>query len=183
MRSREAARIRRSVEADIICDLASLLPIAKDHVEKLDKISVVKLALNYIKLRRTMAELGPLADFSSNVDTDGLELMTAMDGFFAILDQLGNAVYVSPNVLAILGLHPLEVIGANICDYVHSGDVKEFEKELDKRAASWKRMERSFECAKRTCFSILIRMKSAKQSACGLKSAHKVCTPFRTVLN
>jgi len=50
-RSRDAARCRRSRETDIFTELAAALPIAPEQAVHLDKASVMRLAIAYLKVR------------------------------------------------------------------------------------------------------------------------------------
>uniref|UniRef100_A0A3Q1E9T2 BHLH domain-containing protein n=1 Tax=Acanthochromis polyacanthus TaxID=80966 RepID=A0A3Q1E9T2_9TELE len=48
--SREAARKRRRVESDVFGDLSRLLPLQSSIRSHLDKPSVIRLTLSYIRL-------------------------------------------------------------------------------------------------------------------------------------
>ena len=50
-KSRDAARCRRSRETDIFTELASALPLSPDQAAHLDKASVMRLAIAYLKVR------------------------------------------------------------------------------------------------------------------------------------
>lgn len=50
-RSRDAARCRRSKETDIFAELAAALPIEQEQAAHLDKASVMRLAIAYLKVR------------------------------------------------------------------------------------------------------------------------------------
>ena len=50
-KSRDAARCRRSKEAEIFTDISQQLPISAQMVEQLDKTSVMRLAISHLKLR------------------------------------------------------------------------------------------------------------------------------------
>lgn len=51
-KSRDAARCRRSKEHEIFTDLCSTLPLSKaDGVSHLDKASIVRIAISYLKIR------------------------------------------------------------------------------------------------------------------------------------
>lgn len=50
-KSRDAARCRRSRETEIFTDLASILPLRSEEVEQLDKASVMRLSIAYLKIR------------------------------------------------------------------------------------------------------------------------------------
>lgn len=51
-KSRDAARCRRSKEHEIFTDLCNALPLSKDEgVSHLDKASIVRIAIAYLKMR------------------------------------------------------------------------------------------------------------------------------------
>ncbi|XP_061397203.1 protein similar-like, partial [Musca vetustissima] len=50
-RSRDAARCRRSRETEIFTELAQVLPLKKEDVQQLDKASVMRIAISYLKVR------------------------------------------------------------------------------------------------------------------------------------
>ncbi|XP_046804353.1 protein similar isoform X2 [Lucilia cuprina] len=50
-RSRDAARCRRSRETEIFTELAQVLPLKKEDVQQLDKASVMRIAIAYLKVR------------------------------------------------------------------------------------------------------------------------------------
>lgn len=56
-KSRDAARARRSTESEIFSDIADLIPLPKDTVEQMDKISIMRLAVCYLKTMQTVASL------------------------------------------------------------------------------------------------------------------------------
>lgn len=55
-KSRDAARCRRSRETEIFTDLAAVLPMKSEEVDALDKASVMRLSISYLKVR-TMVDL------------------------------------------------------------------------------------------------------------------------------
>lgn len=50
-KSRDAARFRRSKETDIFTELATALPVPPEQAAHLDKASVMRLAIAYLKVR------------------------------------------------------------------------------------------------------------------------------------
>lgn len=54
-KSRDAARCRRSKETEIFTELANALPLAPEDVDQLDKASVMRLAISYLKVRGVMS--------------------------------------------------------------------------------------------------------------------------------
>lgn len=53
-RSRDAARCRRSREAEIFSDMSEMLPLSKDDVNMLDKASVIRIAITYLRIRNVI---------------------------------------------------------------------------------------------------------------------------------
>jgi len=53
--SREAARCRRSAEAELFIQLNNVLPHRSDASSQLDKMSTVRLAVAYLKLKRIVS--------------------------------------------------------------------------------------------------------------------------------
>lgn len=58
-KSRDAARCRRSRETEIFTDLAKALPLVQDQVSQLDKASIMRLAIAYLRVR-DMVKLGKI---------------------------------------------------------------------------------------------------------------------------
>ena len=54
--SKEAARLRRNKENDEFQYLASLLPLQYEITKQIDKASVIRLAINYFKIREFFEE-------------------------------------------------------------------------------------------------------------------------------
>lgn len=50
-KSRDAARCRRSRESEIFNELSSTLPLKAEEVEHLDKTSIMRLAVSYLKVQ------------------------------------------------------------------------------------------------------------------------------------
>lgn len=56
-KSRDAARCRRSKETEIFMELSQALPLKPDDVNQLDKASVMRITIAYLKIRQ-MLEFG-----------------------------------------------------------------------------------------------------------------------------
>lgn len=50
-KSRDAARCRRSRESEIFNELSAQLPLKAEEVEHLDKASIMRLAISFLKVR------------------------------------------------------------------------------------------------------------------------------------
>ncbi|XP_052891248.1 protein similar [Anopheles moucheti] len=160
-KSRDAARCRRSRETEIFQDLASLLPMRPEEVEHLDKASVMRLSIAFLKARN-MLELFPdlqaegkikvkedndvsmdsMDEFNRNetklsLKTLGLEPETialqTLDGFLIILSADGDVTYISENVSEHLGISQIDIMGQPIWDYSHQCDHAELREALNGR--------------------------------------------------
>ncbi|XP_065078536.1 protein similar isoform X2 [Ochlerotatus camptorhynchus] len=162
-KSRDAARCRRSRETEIFQDLASLLPMRQEDVDHLDKASVMRLSIAYLKVR-DMLELFPTINklnkqHGSAVDgeddamhadeSDGEEdskaalnelalekeklALLSLDGFLLALSADGDITFVSENVLEYLGISQIDMMGQPIWDYSHQCDHEELREALNGR--------------------------------------------------
>lgn len=53
-KSRDAARCRRSKETEIFTELASFLPLKSEELDHLDKASIMRLSISYLKVRNML---------------------------------------------------------------------------------------------------------------------------------
>ncbi|NWX46761.1 HIF3A factor, partial [Steatornis caripensis] len=60
-RSRDAARCRRSRETEVFCQLARTLPFARGVSAHLDKASIMRLTISYLRVHRLLAAGEPPA--------------------------------------------------------------------------------------------------------------------------
>ncbi|XP_048509123.1 protein similar isoform X2 [Athalia rosae] len=124
-KSRDAARCRRSRETDIFLELAGALPVPVDQAKLLDKASVMRLAIAYLKVRTVIdAVPEPLTKREPSPDMDGL-FLKALDGFMMVLSSDGDIVYLSENVSDYLGVSQMDMMGQNVYDYSHPCDHEE----------------------------------------------------------
>lgn len=69
-KSRDAARCRRSRETEIFTDLAQALPLSKESVAQLDKASIMRLAISFLRVR----DMITLCKFHLNNNGDAYSL-------------------------------------------------------------------------------------------------------------
>ncbi|XP_052562291.1 protein similar isoform X1 [Culex pipiens pallens] len=152
-KSRDAARCRRSRETEIFQELAGLLPMPQEDVEHLDKASVMRLSIAFLRVR-DMLELFPdigkkvaaeQEKDGEDVDQDSKaalsELMIeqeqlalqTLDGFLLVLSADGDVTYVSENVGEFLGIAQIDMMGQPIWDYSHQCDHEELREALNGR--------------------------------------------------
>ncbi|KAM9036350.1 neuronal PAS domain-containing protein 1 [Sarcophilus harrisii] len=157
-KSRNAARSRRGKENFEFYELAKTLPLPSAITSQLDKASIVRLSITYLRLR-DFAALGdppwsppradpppvPVSGASGRRETSALftdlfeqhlggHILQSLDGFVFALNQEGKFLYISETVSIYLGLSQVELTGSSVFDYVHPGDHSEVLEQLGLRA-------------------------------------------------
>ncbi|XP_076756551.1 HIF-1 transcription factor component sima [Xylocopa sonorina] len=144
-KSRDAARCRRSKETDIFTELAAALPVPPEQAAHLDKASVMRLAIAYLKVRLVVDSIpGPLAKSETLNQMDEM-FSKALNGFMLVLSSDGNIIYLSENVSDYLGVSQMDMMGQSVYEYSHPCDHDELRECLsskppenaDKRACSF----------------------------------------------
>ncbi|XP_072464165.1 hypoxia-inducible factor 3-alpha isoform X1 [Notamacropus eugenii] len=151
-KSRDAARSRRSQETEVLYQLAHTLPFARGVSAHLDKASIMRLTISYLRMHRLCAA-GDWSEVSAAGSGSGEPLdacyLKALDGFVMVLTAEGDMAYLSENVSKHLGLSQLELIGHSVFDFVHPCDQEELQDVLTPRQGLSKKKpeaptERSF---------------------------------------
>nr|ADU87367.1 hypoxia-inducible factor 1-alpha isoform d [Branchiostoma belcheri tsingtauense] len=124
-KSRDAARVRRTKETEIFYDLAHQLPLAHSKSAQLDKASIMRLTISYLKTRMIFADTEGVKVESSTDQQMSDQYLKAMDGFVLSLSDEGDIMYLSENVCKYLGLTQLELTGHSIFDFTHPCDHEE----------------------------------------------------------
>ncbi|XP_047645630.1 hypoxia-inducible factor 3-alpha isoform X2 [Phacochoerus africanus] len=157
-KSRDAARSRRSQETEVLYQLAHTLPFARGVSAHLDKASIMRLTISYLRMHRLCA-----AGEWNQVGAGGEPLdacyLKALEGFVMVLTAEGDMAYLSENVSKHLGLSQLELIGHSIFDFIHPCDQEELQDALTPRQSLSKKKP---EAPTERCFSL--RMKSTLTS-------------------
>ncbi|XP_021786907.1 hypoxia-inducible factor 3-alpha isoform X3 [Papio anubis] len=157
-KSRDAARSRRSQETEVLYQLAHTLPFARGVSAHLDKASIMRLTISYLRMHRLCA-----AGEWNQVGAGGEPLdacyLKALEGFVMVLTTEGDMAYLSENVSKHLGLSQLELIGHSIFDFIHPCDQEELQDALTPQQTL---SRRKVEAPTERCFSL--RMKSTLTS-------------------
>lgn len=151
--SREAARKRRCVESVMFEDLSHLLPVPPSVRDHLDKPSIIRLTLSYIRLHQ-MFRGHSWTDFfghdlqlqwENGEDRDGRKtdhvkptegpdessmFLNILEGFLMVLSTEGVIVFLSDNVNGFIGLTQTELMGHNIFEFTHPCDHEEIRTNL-----------------------------------------------------
>ncbi|CAG2163483.1 unnamed protein product [Oppiella nova] len=123
-KSRKAARERRSQESKIFDQMEALLPIPTKTINHLDKASLIRLAINYLKIRKVIEPIKIVSNFKTESEPyiEDYSAAKALNGFLLVLSKEGDMVYLSENVDKYLGLNQIDLIGQSIYDFSHPCD-------------------------------------------------------------
>uniref|UniRef100_A0A8W8ICI4 Hypoxia-inducible factor 1-alpha n=3 Tax=Magallana gigas TaxID=29159 RepID=A0A8W8ICI4_MAGGI len=119
-KSRDAARCRRGRETEIFSELAEQIPQYSGSNGQLDKASIMRLAISYLKISQIMETQrnnrhAPCEEFDSLYSK-------ALDGFVVILSNEGDLIYISESVSKYLGIQQVDLVGQSIYEFVHPCD-------------------------------------------------------------
>uniref|UniRef100_UPI00358EC32F endothelial PAS domain-containing protein 1-like isoform X3 n=1 Tax=Myxine glutinosa TaxID=7769 RepID=UPI00358EC32F len=135
-KSRDAARYRRSKETQVFAQLAQELPITHGLSASLDKASVMRLAISYLRTRGLLPTGGKL-NKSETEKCMGSLCLKILEGFMLIMTQDGDMIFLSENITKHIGITQVDLIGQNIFDYTHPCDHEEIKEILsDKQGSS-----------------------------------------------
>ncbi|XP_052864708.1 uncharacterized protein LOC128271290 [Anopheles cruzii] len=142
-------RERLNAELDL---LASLLPFEQNILSKLDRLSILRLSVSYLRIKsyfqvvmhKEKSENGMLPhavsednyrarDFTSYdhsfvVDSD--MFLQALNGFIMILTCEGEVFFATHTIESYLGFHQSDIIHQSVYELVHSEDREELQKQL-----------------------------------------------------
>ncbi|XP_072423192.1 aryl hydrocarbon receptor-like isoform X1 [Chiloscyllium punctatum] len=139
-------RDRLNVEFD---NLLRLLPTSEDIAGRLDKLSILRLSVSCLRLKRFFeATLGqqkkcPPAEQANNARLDwqlpnhgnvilseGELLLQALNGFVLVVTTEGDIFYASPTIQEYVGFHQTAVLHQPVYELLHPEDRDEFRRQL-----------------------------------------------------
>ncbi|XP_035773285.1 aryl hydrocarbon receptor-like isoform X2 [Anopheles albimanus] len=142
-------RERLNAELDL---LASLLPFEQNILSKLDRLSILRLSVSYLRIKsyfqvvmhKEKNENGMMSiavsdenyrarDFSSydhSFVLDSEMFLQALNGFIMILTCDGEVFFATHTIESYLGFHQSDIIHQSVYELVHSEDREELQKQL-----------------------------------------------------
>ncbi|XP_031651803.1 hypoxia-inducible factor 3-alpha isoform X4 [Oncorhynchus kisutch] len=157
VRSRDAARCRRSQETELFYELAHTLPLPRRVSADLDKAAIMRVTLSFLRMRHLRS-----GDTSEERVTDGDEdtmdgfYPRALAGFIMVMTEEGDMIYLGDSVDKHLGIQQLELLGQSVYDFVHPCDQEELRDLLVPRPGVFKKKP----VQQHTEITFFLRMKS-----------------------
>ncbi|XP_039993665.1 hypoxia inducible factor 1 subunit alpha a [Xiphias gladius] len=141
-KSRDAARCRRGKESEVFYELAQQLPLPHSISSSLDKASIMRLTISYLRMRKLLSTDDPMSEEETELDIQlNSSYLKALDGFLMVLSEDGDIIYLSENVNKCLGLAQFDLTGHSVFDFTHPCDQEELREMLVHKAGSKKTKE------------------------------------------
>ncbi|KAL4647418.1 hypoxia-inducible factor 3-alpha-like isoform X2 [Arapaima gigas] len=143
VRSRDAARCRRSQETEVFYQLAHTLPFPRRVVSDLDKAAIMRVTLSFLRIHSILHS----GDVKIEPSTEGEEDLIdrcyprALTGFVMVLTEEGDMVFLSESVSKYIGITQLELLGQSVYDFVHPCDHEELRDVLTPRPGMSKKKQ------------------------------------------
>ncbi|XP_012682757.1 endothelial PAS domain-containing protein 1b [Clupea harengus] len=128
-KSRDAARCRRSKETEVFYELAHQLPLAHSISSHLDKASIMRLAISFLRTRKLLSTSCSSNETEEDKQMDSLYLKS-LEGFVSVITTEGDIIFLSENINKFMGLTQVELTGHSIFDFTHPCDHDEIRENL-----------------------------------------------------
>ncbi|XP_033983542.1 hypoxia inducible factor 1 subunit alpha a [Trematomus bernacchii] len=141
-KSRDAARSRRGKESEVFYELAQELPLPHSVSSSLDKASIMRLIISYLRMRKLLSTEEPMAEEEKDLDAQlNGSYLKALEGFLMVLSEDGDMIYLTENVNKCLGLAQFDLTGYSVFDFIHPCDQEELREMLVHKTGSKKTKE------------------------------------------
>ncbi|XP_046574647.1 LOW QUALITY PROTEIN: single-minded homolog 1-like [Haliotis rubra] len=140
-KSNPSKRHRERLNAELD-HLASLLPFEQSVISKLDKLSILRLAVSYLRTKSYFQTvlpnrygieshlMGRSHLFQEPGFSEGESILQALYGFLFVVTCDGEVFYASRTVEQYLGFHQSDIIHQSVMELIHSEDRDEFKRQL-----------------------------------------------------
>ncbi|XP_030007457.1 hypoxia inducible factor 1 subunit alpha, like isoform X2 [Sphaeramia orbicularis] len=152
LRSRDAARCRRSQETEVFYELAHSLPLPRRVSSHLDKAGIMRVTLSYLRMQHLLGSDENQQEKEKEEEEHPMDAFypQALAGFVMVVTEEGDLIYLTENVNKHIGITQLELLGHSIYDFIHPCDQEELRDllmsrpGLNKKQMKEKQGERNF---------------------------------------
>lgn len=141
-KSNPSKRHRERLNAELD-NLASLLPFEQNILSKLDRLSILRLSVSYLRtksyfqvvMHKDKDDGGGLhrpRDLTAfdHTPLDGEMFLQALNGFLMILTCEGEVFFATHSIEGYLGFHQSDIVHQSVYELVHSEDREELQRQL-----------------------------------------------------
>ncbi|XP_051946558.1 endothelial PAS domain-containing protein 1-like isoform X2 [Xyrauchen texanus] len=140
-KSRDAARFRRSKETEVFYELAHQLPLQHSIISHLDKASIMRLAISFLRTRKLLGS-GCVNTTETGVDRlMDTWYVKSLGGFVTVVTSDGDMIFLSENINKFMGLTQVELTGHSIFDFTHPCDHEEIRENLSFKTGMGKKVK------------------------------------------
>uniref|UniRef100_A0A673IG39 Endothelial PAS domain-containing protein 1-like n=1 Tax=Sinocyclocheilus rhinocerous TaxID=307959 RepID=A0A673IG39_9TELE len=127
-------------ETEVFYEVARQLPLPHSISSHLDKASIMRLAISYLRTRKLLTSGSTLEQSQTDVDRlmDSWYLKS-LGGFISVVTSDGDMIFLSENINKFLGLTQVELTGHSIFDFTHPCDHEEIRENLSLKAGMGKK--------------------------------------------
>ncbi|CAG9567838.1 unnamed protein product [Danaus chrysippus] len=137
-KSNPSKRHRERLNAELDT-LASLLPFEQNILSKLDRLSILRLSVSYLRtksyfqvvMHKEKEELHRRDHTHyEHIMPDGEMFLQALNGFLMILTCEGEVFFATHSIESYLGFHQSDIVHQSVYELVHSEDREELQRQL-----------------------------------------------------
>jgi len=120
-------------------NLAQLIPFPYDVINKLDKLSILRLAVSYLRNKSyhntlntsdSLPQFNPSDVYNNQLPLDFKVSLEALNGFIVVVNESNNIFYVSETIQDLLGFPQCDVMNTSMLDLIHADDREIFKRNM-----------------------------------------------------